>query len=315
MLMSNESHYKLAAMYAKESGILADFMDAMFSQGKLTKSTAYNYYMQLRGLAKFLKKQRLHLPCDPDEVIMSHVTAEEMSSVTYEEWEAFLNYRRFECSETRGSMAARISCVKSFYYWLHETYSIQTPLCISNAKRPYIKPVQGDFKYVSDMMEIRICEKLRGPEHLVLRNTCIIRLFLHCGIGLDELADLTMSDISMNSIAIRGTTPREIALDEVIKEAIDAYLPSRIPSTDGRNSLFVSEKKKGKLRRGAIEKMLRKALRDAGLTSTGITIRDLQMTGRRRLIDAYGIETAAALSRVQTQRHFRLRYSQTIRNG
>ena len=101
---------------------------------------------------------------------------------------------------------------------------------------------------------------------------------------------------------------RTVPLDDVTADALDAYLSIRIPPKDGKNTLFVSVRK-GQLRRGAVEKMLRKAVKLAGPSFSGITARDLQMTARGRLIEREGYENAAAITNISCPFYFRRAYT------
>lgn len=303
---------KMSDKYGKEAGILVEFLDDLVGDGGIKEQTAYNYYMTCRTLAKFIKKQRANLPCAPDEVVMKNIRIAELASLTSNEFNDYLDYYAFQCRETKGSQAVRISCISKLYRWLKEKHGVEFPSFIAETPRPKVKADIHDFTFVTPEAEKRLCDHLRGAERLVIRNTCIIRLLLHCGIGLDEIAGMTMSSLYIKAIEIGPeASKRLIQLDDDTDNALNGYLKVRLAPTDGRNTLFVSEKK-GQLTRSSIEKMLRKALRDANMLPTGISVRDLQMTSRQQMILQLGIEEAARLSRVTSTRHYKLRYNRVM---
>lgn len=312
--MDEKQERFMSDKYGKEAGILAEFMDDMVGNASMKEQTVYNYYMTCRTLAKFIKKQRANLPCALDEVVMKDVKISELASLTRDEYDDYLDYYAFQCRETRGSQAVRISCITKLYRWMEAKHGVEFPAFIAEVKRPSVKADIHEFTFVTPEAEKRLCEHLRGADRLVIRNACIIRLLLHCGIGLDEISEMTMSSLYVKAIAI-GSEPenRLIQLDDETDYALNQYLKVRLAPTDGKNTLFVSEKK-GQLTRSSIEKMLRKALKNANMLPTVISVRDLQMTSRQRMIQQLGIDEAARLSRVTSKRHYKMRYTRVMGN-
>ena len=104
---------------------------------------------------------------------------------------------------------------------------------------------------------------------------------------------------------------REIPLDDVSNDAINRYLAERKPPLDGSNALFVtSDTKRGRLRRGAIEKMLRKVVEASGSTFADITIRDMQNTAKQRFIEEHGADGAHKLTGIDSIWYFKSAYGQ-----
>ena len=58
---------KMSDHYEKEPGILSEYLDYLADNNIVSRQTAYNYYMLLRLLAKFLKHRRKNMDCQPDE--------------------------------------------------------------------------------------------------------------------------------------------------------------------------------------------------------------------------------------------------------
>ena len=298
--MGNEDIILLSDSYSREPGILSDYLDYLYSIKKLAPKTAYNYYMCLRTLAKFMKHRRKNMDCAPDEVIMKSVSMEEMQSITQDEWYSFLDYCEFVLKESSGSLAVRISVVRGFYKWMSAEHDFPMPSYIKNTVRP--EPLKKDYITVTPKMEATIMENLDGE--FLMRNACIIRLFLHCGIGLQEICDLKMEDIEMHSISIGGENGRKIPLDEKTEECINNYLGVREPPTDGENTFFTSAKR-GRMRTCSVEKMIRRAVKRAGPTLTGVTVRDMQLTAKNRIAKELSPEDAFNQSNVKSPHYFK----------
>lgn len=284
---------------SKEPGILCDYMDYLYIEKKLSEHTSYNYYMSLRTLAKFLYHMRHNMVCEPDEVVLTGVSLDEMTTITSEEWWSFLDYYEFKQRETKGSLAVRISIVTGFYKWVELTHSIPSPTFIRSTTRPEHK--RKDYINVTPSMEAKIIEHL--GERFQDRDACIVRLFLHCGIGLKEICELQMEDISMREITVPGRQKRTIPLDEKTIKYIDNYLAVRVPPIDGGNPFFVSAKR-GRLRPCSIEKCIRKSVTRAGPSLAGVTIRDMQLTAKTRLAKELSAEAAFAQCNVNSKSYF-----------
>jgi len=288
--------------YAKEPGILLPYLDYLYEVQGLAKGTAYNYYMTVRTLAKFLKHERHHMECEPDEVVLNSVSQEEMASISQSEWESYLDYYELKVKETRGSFAVRISIIRGFYRWLNQEHDEPMPDFVETTIRPLIQ--RKDFINLTEKQEETLCRHLRGEN--MMRNACIVRMFIRCGLGLQEICDLRLEDVELTQMTVSDSEGRKrvVPMDEVTRKAVDDYLAVRQPPMDGKNSFFVSSKKK-RMRRGAVEKMLRKAVALGGNSLAGVTIRDLQLTAKARLVSANGVEAAGPITNVDSVHYFR----------
>lgn len=293
---------RLSDLYGKENGILVEYMDYLNDIAGIKSSSAYNYYMTLRSLAKFLKHRRKHMDCQPDEVEMVSVSIQEMTSITQEEWWDYLDYIQFGENESNNSFAVRLSIIRGFYEWLTETHGTDPVTCVAKTKSPQAK--RKDFTVITGEMEEALCNSFEGD--LTTRNICIIKMALHCGLGLTELCALDLEDVELNTVIVKEPDGRErrIPLNTEVTDAINAYIPERIPPIDGSNAFFVSAAK-GRMHRGAIQKFLRKAARTAGSPVIGISLRDIHLTAKKRMIADNGLEKGMMLINVKSTRYCR----------
>ena len=272
---------KLSESYAKEPGILVEYMDYLSSASVVSRKTAYNYYMTLRSLAKYLCHYRNQMDCSPDEVLLSKVTCEDMISITKDEWYQYLDYIEFTISEKKSSLAVRISIIHGFYRWLLHDAETERLDFIFQTKRPLYETKASTT--LSDKDEETLCKCMSGGNSA--RNICMVRMFIRCGIGLQELHDLNLEDLNLDFIQIKDR-PKEaqnISLDDVTKSAINAYLAVRTPPNDGSNAFLVSVAGK-RLSREAIQKVFRQAIKNAPSRLHNITIRALENTAKERVI-------------------------------
>lgn len=302
--MAERSAYEMSNTYARENGIMGVYMDYLYVDAGLAKTSAYNYYVTIRSLAKFLFHERYHMDCEPDEVVLSTVSASDFLTISETEWCNYLDYCQYTNKQTDGSFAVRISVIRGFYQWLQTETNEAVPIFILATKRPDI-PVPSDFRIVTRRMADQLCENMEGEN--ALRNICIVRLCLVTGIGLSDICRLNIEDVNLRSITIcddSGEDVHDIPIDDEMSQILSSYIAERRPPTDGSNALFVSSTA-GRMKRGAVEKMLRKAAAKGGPLTRGITTRDLRLTGRMHLVESHGLKDAEAFTTVQSKDYFR----------
>lgn len=299
--------HELSTLYGREGGVLADYMDFLYDERGLARSTAYNYYCVTRMLALFLKHRRQDLACEVDETVLTEVHPEDMGNIQETEWQAFLGYVQGVLGEADTSLSTRIAAIRGFYRWMEMRHGIPLPSFIAQAASPSYKP--RPFVVVTEDMAAQFEDALKRQE-LSERNICIFRLMLRWGVSLEEICELTIDDLELNKIIIqpRGKLKsRSIPIEDSIAQDIDAYLKVRKPPVDGSKAFFVS-KAKGKLQVCTIQKAFRKAMSTCRGAIPNITAKDIQMTARKNIVETKGVEAAAKLTSITTQRYMRRRY-------
>lgn len=259
--------------YGHEPGILLEFMDSIVADGKVNPQTAYNYYMTARTLVKYLHKCRYGVEAPLDEVVLTSIPTQELTALTADEWDGYIAHYERIMHERAGALAVRITVFRRLYSWLECKTGQPAPKFIMETKRP--RPMVRARNAMSLHTVDEILAQLKGEFRV--RNVSIVLLAARCGLGLDEIADLDLEDLKLDAVCIHGQNgrKREVPLDDMTRNALNQYLEERIPPIDGENPLFVS-KKRGRLKRGAMQKMLRKAVATTSEKNQSISFRDLQ---------------------------------------
>lgn len=305
-----EERRSLRGMYAKEDGVIAEYMDELYLKRGLRKATAYNYYMCLRHWAKFLVKTNADLACEPEEVVLPALSAADVLRVEKKTFCSYLDYCLLTRQERRGYVNTRISVIRGFYRWLAGRESCEPPAFIEKAER--LERSRVKTVYVTETMERKLYTffQERQESELAARNRCIVYLMLHLPMTLKEIVELDLSDVNMESLRVRNTdtgAEREIATDDDAVAAINCYLAVRPqPRCDG-NPFFVSNRLRGRMRPCTVEKMLRHAAKRA-LPGQYITLRDIQKTALRNMLNKKPADAVFGDSRIGTRRYFRRAY-------
>ena len=99
------------------------------------------------------------------------------------------------------------------------------------------------------------------------RDTCIITLFLNCGLRLSELVSINMKDISNDhvlNVVGKGDKERSVYLNNACQKAIKEYIAVRPKDVKDHEALFISERGT-RIGRRTVEMMVKKYITLAGL--------------------------------------------------
>lgn len=311
--MDRETRKSLKNMYAKEDGVLSDYLDYCYCVRGLSKRTACNHYSSIRHFAKYIAHRRNRMECDVEEVELATVTKGKMLSVSEDEYEAYIRYVLYQKCESREYVRMRISYIRSFYRWLSETYQVDSPeFLLIGEKVKNTKPTV--FNNVSKNNEQKLLDYFgdKQSEETAMRNICIVYLIINKMVSLSEIVSLDISDINMKSISIkkRNGETRVIELDEEGKAIVDNYLGVRSqPLCDG-DPFFVTQRKRGRMRPCSVQKMLRVASTRA-LGGNTLTVTDLVISGMQRNIEKDGEEETFKRSGIRTRRYFNRHLART----
>lgn len=124
---------------------------------------------------------------------------------------------------TAKSISRKLNAVKTFFRWLVTEKVLENDPAAPVAHPKYENPAPR----ILSRMEYRA---LRDTARKDKRISAIIELMLQTGMRISEVANLQLEDINTASIRIRAYASqpeREVPLNPVAKQALDAYLAER----------------------------------------------------------------------------------------
>ncbi|HPH97370.1 MAG TPA: tyrosine-type recombinase/integrase [Anaerolineaceae bacterium] len=203
----------------------------------------------------------------------------------------------------------RLASLRAFAAWAQQTdYLPQGPNPISNvrpARQVMLAPKWIDHKERSRLLRTVDAEVKRAMilfprlRFQIIRDAAILKMFLHTGLRVDELANLQLTDINMDDrrgvLVVRngkGAKRREIPLNPDARSAIQTYLKIR-PDDAGLTNLFV-DMKATKIEKRTIQRAVARFAKLAGLQH--VSCHTLRHTFAKDLIDrGVTLEKVAAL--------------------
>ena len=254
-----------------------------------SKQTVDEYFLDLRNFFRYLKQIRnpslsgLML----DEIDISDVDLDFVSSVTLTDIYAYMTYLsrdrvQHQNSQTSNyglnaaSRARKLATIRSFYNYLTNKVHLIRENPVKDIDSPKLKKTLP--KYLTLDQRVDLLESVEGKNQE--RDSCILTLFLNCGLRISELVGLNLRDIQDESIRVlgKGNKVRILYLNDACQDALSRYLAVRRPIA-GRdaNALFLSSRNE-RISRFTVHAMVKKRLSAAGLDESEYSSHKLRHT-------------------------------------
>ena len=244
--------------------------------------TVENYARDLRLFFTFLAdKKSASTDMDANKNRdLSFIDDAFLSSVTIRDIYDFLTY----CGASRGNNQTtrrrKSSALRGFFKYISDNmgYIPQNPtvnleLAGSKTKLP---------RYLTLEQSEALLQAVDGEN--AVRDSCILTLFLNCGLRLAELCALNLSDVNLDQRTMRvtgkGNKQRMLYLNDACVDAILAYLQVRPHDGlqgDARSALFISRLHK-RIGRQAVQLMVYHYLEKIGLDGQHYSVHKLRHT-------------------------------------
>lgn len=255
-------------MYDDVPNYMKEFLSYMQNIKNRSSNTVREYYYDLRDVFRFLKlyKSKVKIDNITPELInqtdISDLDLEFLRKIDLRDLYEYLNYIsnvRLDKSTTR---ARKVAALKSFFNFMtfkqkalekNPTVELETPKL--SKRLP---------KYLTLDESKALLSSIEGKNEK--RDTCIITLFLNCGLRLSELVSINMKDMKNNVLTVvgKGDKERSVYLNNACQRAIAEYISVRPKDVKDHEALFISERGT-RIGRRTVEMMVKKYITLAGL--------------------------------------------------
>lgn len=257
---------------------MKEFLDYMLTIRGRSARTVDGYYIELRSFLRFLKLYRAGTLTAEGfhEVPINDVALELIVSVVLSDVYAYLNFVSTEFSNGASARSRKISALSSFYKYL----SGKTLYIKENPLRNLDLPSKRKSlpKYLTLEETNQLLDTADEADNR--RDSCILVLFLNCGMRLSELVGINRADVRDDrtlTLLGKGNKERMVYLNDACLEAIEAYLEESREIRRIDDALFVGKNGK-RLSPRRVEQIVAERLRAAGLSSRGCTPHKLRHT-------------------------------------
>ncbi|MDO4282803.1 MAG: tyrosine recombinase XerC [Clostridia bacterium] len=255
-------------MYDDIPDYMKEFLSYMQNIKNRSANTIREYYYDLRDVFRFLKlyKSKVKIKDITPELInetdISDLDIEFLRKVDLADLYEYLNFISNIRSDKATTRARKVAALKSFFNFMtfkqkvldkNPTVELETPKL--SKRLP---------KYLTLDESKALLHSIEGKHEK--RDTCIITLFLNCGLRLSELVSINMKDMKDNVLTIvgKGDKERSVYLNNACQKAISEYIAVRPKDVKDHEALFISERGT-RIGRRTIEMMVKKYITLAGL--------------------------------------------------
>lgn len=263
------------------------YMDSIRGQ---SVNTIEGYCLDLMQLFKFLKYQKNLVPKDInfDDIDVSDIDDKFLNEITLSDLYDFLVFSKKYLKNGSSTIARKIASIRGFYRFLFKKLQVISQDVSTELDKPKIG--KRKIKYLSLDESEQLLNGIKGTN--VVRDKCIITLFLNCGMRLSELCSIQCGDIKNDTIRIigKGDKERFVYLNQMCIDAINDYLPVREQVLKARNkkatALFISNRGCNIARR-TVQEVVERQLKYAGVYKKGLSTHKLRHTAAT-LLYKYG---------------------------
>ena len=249
-------------------------------KGKSSRSVD-EYYLDLQTFFRYLLLMRgkVDKKTNFDEIDISSVDADLISTVTISDLYAFIVFCKDERSNNAATRARKTSTLRIFFKYLTSQIHLLETNPAEMLEAPKVKNALPKHLSLEDSLEL--LSAVDGPNKE--RDYCILTLFLNCGMRLSELCGLNLSDIHSDGtmrLLGKGNKERIVYINEACDAAIKAYLavrPNDAVNFNDRNALFISRNKR-RLSNKTVQHIVKTYLEKAGLGDRGYSTHKLRHT-------------------------------------
>ena len=256
-------------MYDDLPNFVKDFLIYMQNIKIRSNSIIREYHYYLTYLFRFLKLYKIDkIKFDniTDELIdktdIVNLNNDFIRKIELTDLYEYLNYLSNMRSDKPATRARKIAAIKSFFNYV----TFKQKILDKNPAVELETPKLGKRlpKYLSLDESVALLHSIDGKNEK--RDTCIITLFLNCGLRLSELVAINFKDIKGDVLNVigKGDKERSIYLNESCRKALKEYIAVRPKDVKDHDALFISERGT-RIGRRTVEMMVKKYITLAGL--------------------------------------------------
>ena len=253
-----------------------------------SKKTVDEYLLDLRTFFRYLIAKDTGISPESEEfteISILSVDINYIRKITTEHIYDFMLYTGNVRDNMWASRARKLSAIKGLFKFLtvKRGYLEENP--VANIEAP--KPKKALPKFLSLDEALTLIETVRNDvsSKTRLRDLCIITLFLNCGMRLNELVGINITDIEKNYEHVRvvgkGAKERLIYLNDACKTVLCEYIENQRMGEKYRGvadkALFLSNRDK-RISDKMVQAMVYKYLDMSGLGSKNYSVHKLRHT-------------------------------------
>lgn len=295
---------------------LTEFLNYKLVIQNMSEGTVKEYNYDLLHFLKYIAFSKNKINTDKDgkiikdiedlnQIYIKELPKSILKEINLKDLHQFLAYLRKEHNNSSNSLSRKVSSIRSFFKYFNKVDAYLEDNPASNLESPKLPKRLPRYLNIDEAKRLLEASKTatdKRAKQYISRNHAIITLFLNCGMRLNELVNINISDIDFTNrnlkVTGKGNKERSIYLNDACINALNKYLNDRPKniSKKYKDSLFLSNQKKRISRRG-VQYLVEGELKKAGLDPTKYSVHKLRHTAAT-LMYQYGDADIASLQKV-----------------
>ena len=253
-----------------------------------SQKTVDEYLLDLRTFFRYIIAKQNGIDPDSDEfceIRIVDLDVEFIKGITADQIYDFLLYTGNVRKNMWASKARKLSAIKGLFKFMtvKRGYLEENPA--ANIESPKHKKTLPKFLSLAEAKLLLDTVRNDVESKTRLRDLCIITLFLNCGMRLNELVGISLTDIDRDMTYVRvlgkGSKERIIYLNGACRTVLDDYLKNYRLIEKNHNvsdkALFLSNREK-RISDKMVQAMVYKYLDMSGLGSKHYSVHKLRHT-------------------------------------
>ena len=267
--------------------LVRDFAAHKSVMDNCTEKTVCEYLYDLRTFFRFLIAERENISTNSEkftEIDISKVDIEFIRDITESDVYSFLNFVAGDRQNGWSARSRKLTSIKSFFSFLTKKKKLLEKDPTSDLSGPKKQTSLPKFLSFEESLQLLNAIRLDGESKTVVRDYCIVTLFLNCGMRLSELVGIDLTDLKpgLSSLIVTGKGRKEriVYLNDACKKALMDYIVSRQAERKRHvdtTALFVSSRGE-RISNKTVQQIVYKYLDKAGLGGRGFSVHKLRHT-------------------------------------
>ena len=291
--------------YTDCPGFLRDYLFYMLTIKGRSRLTVEGYYIDLRTFLRFLHLQKGLVPRDTplEDIDISDSSLELVGSAQLSDVYEFLNYVFSEKSNNANTRARKVSAIRGLYKYLTNNVRLLASNPVENLELPATKKALPAYLTLEQCYELLGALDPADPHYR--RDSCMVTLFLNCGMRLSEMSGLNVSSYRDNTLRVlgKGNKERILYLNDACMDALNDYLAERkeYKKIVDQEALFLNRQGE-RLGQRRIQQIITGLLEKAGLSNMGFSTHRLRHTAATMMYQ-YGDVDVKVLQEILGHEH------------
>ncbi len=254
------------------------------------ETTVNEYFINIRLFLRFILKTKQNLSQPVESLKIKDFPPELLKEITLRDIYDFEYFLADERKNKPAARARKTAALKSFFHYLNKRANLIETNPVDDIEMPTVKKALPKFLTLEESLRLLSSESFENPE----RDFCMVTLFLNCGMRLNELVSINISDIDFEERRLllkgKGNKQRIIYINHACISALKTYINSRKNPPEEPDALFLSRNKR-RISRRRVEQIIEKLLNETGLGNRGISPHKLRHTAATLMYQHGNVDT------------------------